>query len=109
MEQTQGARNTDVAENPRCHIPLGCSLHLAQGGQSSRRVMKTMFLVCATLLLAGCGTNDRYYSGAPAGQRGYQTEPGFDDQFPYRSGPGLPSTDRQVPARSGPGGLGPDQ
>lgn len=68
-----------------------------------------MILAIAAILLAGCGTTDRYYSGAPAERRGYQTGPGYDDQFPYRSGPGIPSTDRQIPPRSGPGGLGPPQ
>jgi hypothetical protein len=71
--------------------------------------MKTIILLGTVLLVAGCTTNDRDDTGAPAVQHGWQTERQYDDQFPYRSGPGLPSTDRQIPPRTGPGGLGPDR
>ncbi|HWN96552.1 MAG TPA: hypothetical protein VNT99_16095 [Methylomirabilota bacterium] len=64
--------------------------------------MKATILFCAALLLAGCARYDGGRSGAPPNQRGLQGASEYDDAFPYRSGPGLPSTDRQVPTRRGP-------
>lgn len=72
-----------------------------------RSHMKIIVCICAGVLFVGCAhysDNDRY-RGSASPQSNVQTG-NDEDYFPYRSGPGLPSTDRAFPRRTGPGGLG---
>jgi len=71
--------------------------------------MKTIICICAATLLVGCAHYSDRDSGRGRASPQSNVQSGNDeDYFPYRSGPGLPSTDRAFPRRSGPGGLGPE-
>ena len=71
--------------------------------------MKTWIGIGVVALLTGCAhysSEENSYRGSPGSRPNVQTGATDEDYFPYRSGPGLPSTDRAFPRRIGPGELG---
>jgi hypothetical protein len=61
--------------------------------------MKTMILLCAAAIFAGCAHQDEDNRGRPANRMGFETGTHADPELPYRMGPGQNRTDRDMPTR----------
>lgn len=65
--------------------------------------MKTLVCVGLCLIGAGCAWRsgeEEKFRGSPGSRTKIQTGATDEDYFPYRSGPGLPSTDRAFPQKN---------
>jgi len=61
--------------------------------------MKILICIGSAAFLIGCAhvSDEEKARGSPGSRSNIQTDATEEDYFPYRSGPGLPSTDRAFP------------